>query len=44
MYAEVIIDLNATELDRIFDYKITIDSVKAGSLNLLFALLKIYPL
>ena len=31
MYAEVIIDLNATELDRIFDYKITIDGVKVGS-------------
>lgn len=31
MFAEVIIDLNASELDRIFDYEVTIDGVKPGS-------------
>ncbi len=31
MFAEVIIDLNTSELDRIFDYEITIDGVMPGS-------------
>ncbi|MBO5712576.1 MAG: primosomal protein N' [Clostridia bacterium] len=31
MYAEVIIDLNALELDRIFDYEVAIEGVEPGS-------------
>ena len=31
MYAEVIIDLNALELDRIFDYEVSIEGVEPGS-------------
>ena len=31
MFVEVIIDLNTSELDRVFDYEITIDGVTIGS-------------